>query len=59
MIKGTTPKIEKCDNPISANEALAEKLGISVTPTIYLNNGERTHDIQDLMTAIKPLKTNN
>jgi len=54
MVKGTLPKSEKCDNPISANEALAENLGISATPTIYLNNGQRTYEIQDLMTAIKP-----
>jgi thiol:disulfide interchange protein DsbC len=52
MVKNVVPEKAVCDNPLSANEALAEKIGVSGTPTIYLNNGQQTQKPQELVEAI-------
>lgn len=56
MLKNTPPARLKCENPITANEKLAAEIGVSGTPTIYLNNGEKTQNLQDLVSAIKANK---
>jgi thiol:disulfide interchange protein DsbC len=52
MVKGVAPEKAICDNPLAKNEALAEKIGVSGTPTIYLNNGQQTQKPQELVEAI-------
>lgn len=56
MVKNTSPEKASCDNPLAANEKLAENLGVGGTPTIYLNNGQLTQDPQELLAAIKAKK---
>ena len=56
MVKNTAPEKATCDNPLAANEKLAENLGVGGTPTIYLNNGQLTQDPQELLAAIKAKK---
>jgi len=56
MVKGTTPVKNTCDNPIESNEKLADELGVTGTPTIYLNNGSQTQNPQELLAAIKEKK---
>ena len=53
MVKGTSPEKANCDNPLTANEKLADEIGVSGTPSIYLNNGHQTQNPQELLTAIK------
>jgi thiol:disulfide interchange protein DsbC len=57
MVKGIEPAKASCDNPISANEKLADELGVAGTPTIYLNNGKQTQAPQELVAAIKEKNT--
>ena len=52
MVKNASPEMASCENPLSANEKLAEELGVAGTPTIYLNNGQQTQNPQDLLDAI-------
>jgi thiol:disulfide interchange protein DsbC len=52
MVKNVAPEKAVCDNPLSVNEALAEKIGVFGTPTIYLNNGQQTQKPQELVEAI-------
>ena len=56
MVKNTAPDKVSCENPLTANEKLAENLGVGGTPTIYLNNGQLTQDPQELLAAIKAKK---
>lgn len=56
MVKGTAPVKNTCDNPIESNEKLANDLGVSGTPTIYLNNGNQTQNPQELLAAMKEKK---
>ena len=53
MVKGTTPEKVNCDNPLTANEKLANEIGVSGTPSIYLMNGHQTQNPQELVAAIK------
>ncbi len=53
MLKGTLPEKANCENPLSSNSKLAEDLGVTGTPTIYLMDGQKAQDPQELMTAIK------
>ncbi|MCF8158753.1 MAG: DsbC family protein [Burkholderiaceae bacterium] len=53
MVKGTAPEKANCDNPLAANEKLADKIGVSGTPSIYLKNGHQTQNPQELVAAIK------
>jgi thiol:disulfide interchange protein DsbC len=53
MLKGTAPEKSNCDNPLTANEKLADEIGVRGTPTIYLNNGQQTQDLLELVAAIK------
>lgn len=52
MVKGTEPEKTSCDNPIAKNEKLANELGVSGTPTIYLSDGSFTQDPKELLSAI-------
>ena len=56
MVKGTAPTSAKCENPIAANEKLADDLGVAGTPTIYLADGKQTQAPQELVAAIKEKK---
>ena len=53
MVEGTSPEKANCDNPITANERLADEIGVSGTPSIYLKNGHQTQNPQELVAAIK------
>ncbi|NOT67550.1 MAG: DsbC family protein [Methylophilaceae bacterium] len=53
MIKGTAPEKASCENPLANNEQLAGKLGVSSTPTIYLQDGKQTQRPQAIIAAIK------
>jgi thiol:disulfide interchange protein DsbC len=53
MVKGTAPTQAKCENPMMANEKLADDLGVVGTPTIYLADGKQTQSPQELVAAIK------
>lgn len=45
MIKDTLPENDgQCKNPVGSNIKLAQKLGLSGTPTLYLSTGLRTQD---------------
>jgi len=57
MIKGTSAEKATCDNPLAANEKLADELGVNGTPTIYLNDGKQTQSPQELIKAIKGEKS--
>jgi protein-disulfide isomerase len=37
-------------------EKLAEEIGVTGTPTIYLNDGQKTQELKDLLTLIKTKK---
>lgn len=52
MVKGKEPESATCENPISKNEKLANELGVSGTPSIYLNDGTFTQDPKELLGAI-------
>jgi thiol:disulfide interchange protein DsbC len=52
MVKGTEPEKATCDTPIAKIEKLANELGVSGTPTIYLNDGNFTQDPKELLSAI-------
>ena len=41
MLEGTAPVAAKCATPIDKVLALADRLGVHGTPTIFLTNGER------------------
>lgn len=41
MEKGVLPASKKCDTPIDKNLALAEKLEVTGTPTLFFQNGKR------------------
>lgn len=56
MVKGIAPAKASCDNPIAANEKLADELGVAGTPTIYMNNGKQTQAPQELVAAMKEKK---
>jgi len=56
MIKGTSPEKATCENPLAANEKLADEFGIAGTPTIYLNDGKQTQNPQELVAAMKAKK---
>lgn len=56
MVKDTTPEKVTCNNPIASNEKLAEQLGVSGTPTIYLEDGSQTQDPKVLISAISAKK---
>ncbi len=56
MIKGVAPEKATCENPLAANEALANDIGVAGTPTIYLNDGKQTLAPQQLIAAIKAKK---
>jgi thiol:disulfide interchange protein DsbC len=56
MVKGTAPAKANCENPILANEKLADELGVAGTPTIYLNTGKQTQAPQELVAAMKDKK---
>ena len=56
MVKGIAPEKLTCDNPITANEKLAEELGVGGTPTIYLSDGQLTQNPQELVALIKAKK---
>jgi thiol:disulfide interchange protein DsbC len=56
MVKGVAPEKAICENPIAANEKLADELGVAGTPTIYLNDGKQTQVPQELVAAIKEKK---
>jgi thiol:disulfide interchange protein DsbC len=56
MVKGIEPAKASCDNPIAANEKLADELGVAGTPTIYMNNGKQTQAPQELVAAMKEKK---
>ncbi len=53
MVKGTAPEKANCDNPLAATEKLADEIGVSGTPSIYLKNGHQTQNPQELVAAIK------
>jgi len=52
MVKGAEPEKATCENPITKNEKLANELGVTGTPTIYLNDGTFTQDPKELLGAI-------
>lgn len=56
MVKGTALAKANCENPILANEKLADELGVAGTPTIYLNTGKQTQAPQELVAAMKDKK---
>jgi thiol:disulfide interchange protein DsbC len=56
MLKDTAPAKAQCENPLSANEKLANEYGVAGTPTIYLNDGSQTQNPQDLVNAINAKK---
>jgi thiol:disulfide interchange protein DsbC len=56
MVKDTLPNKTQCENPIESNMKLADELGVSGTPTIYLSDGTQTQDPKELFTAITGLK---
>ncbi|WP_036303701.1 DsbC family protein [Methylotenera sp. L2L1] len=56
MVKGIAPVKANCENPLAANEKLADDLGVAGTPTIYMNNGKQTQAPQELVAAIKESK---
>lgn len=56
MVKGIAPVKASCENPLAANEKLADDLGVAGTPTIYMNNGKQTQAPQELVAAIKERK---
>jgi len=53
MIKGINPVKATCENPISQNVKLAEDIGVNGTPSIYLENGQQSKGLQDLINKIK------
>lgn len=56
MLKGIAPEKINCENPLALNEKLADEIGVSGTPTIYLSNGKQTQTPQELVAAIKENK---
>jgi thiol:disulfide interchange protein DsbC len=56
MVKESLPNKTQCENPITSNIKLADQLGVSGTPTIYLSDGTQTQDPKELFTAITGLK---
>lgn len=56
MLKDTVPTKANCENPLKANEKLANDYGVAGTPTIYLNDGTQTQNPQDLITAMNNKK---
>jgi thiol:disulfide interchange protein DsbC len=59
MLNGIAPEKANCVNPLSAIEKLADVLGVLGTPTIYLNDGQQTQSIEELVIAIKANKQRN
>jgi thiol:disulfide interchange protein DsbC len=59
MVKSTAPEKGNCENPLTANEKLAEELGVSGTPTIYLNNGRQIQNPDELINAINDANKTN
>jgi len=53
MVNNSAPEKVTCENPLESNQKLAEDLGVTGTPTVYLNNGQQTQDLQVLLAAIK------
>lgn len=53
MIKANPPETARCENPLASNEQLAIQLGVSATPTIYLNDGKQAQRPQAIIAAIK------
>lgn len=53
MVKNIEPDKASCDNPINKNQSLADKLGVSGTPTVYLSNGQQSQNPQELIAEIK------
>jgi thiol:disulfide interchange protein DsbC len=53
MLKGILPEPSTCNNPVNDNEKLAQELGVKETPTIYLSNGKKVNNFQELFNAIK------
>jgi thiol:disulfide interchange protein DsbC len=56
ILKGTAPEKATCESPLSANEKLAQEIGVFGTPTIFLNDGQQTQDPEILLSAIKKNK---
>lgn len=52
MIKGNSPTKANCANPLAENQRLAEDLGVSGTPTIYLSDGQQSQSIEELIDSI-------
>jgi len=61
--QGETPKRKTCDNPVREHMALADKLGISGTPTLIMEDGsmvsgyippDRMSQMLDQVAAAKP-----
>lgn len=52
MINGKMPEKTTCETPLEQNKKLADQLGVSGTPTIYLSDGTQTNSPQELVTAI-------
>jgi len=56
MVNNKAPVKSTCDNPIIANEKLADEIGVVATPTIYLNSGLKLQNPEDLVSAITQKK---
>lgn len=56
ILKGAAPEKANCENPLSANEKLAQEIGVFGTPTIFLNDGQQTQDPKNLLSTIKAIK---
>lgn len=48
-----------CDNPIDRNRDLGNKIGVDATPTIFMHDGSKTNQPQELVEAIKSQKSMN
>lgn len=60
MLENKTPAASlACDNPIQRNQALAQKLRINGTPSIYFENGTYTAGFLNSNAIVNKLTTNN
>jgi len=50
---GQLAPVESCDNPIEQHVALARQLGITATPMIYLDDGQRINGYLDAQTLLE------
>ena len=60
--RGNLAPMANCDNPITQHVALAQQLGLTATPMIYLDDGQRingyldAHTLLEVLNESEPLK---